>query len=103
MLCQRVIVSCAQRNMPMPESLIELWHQMPPTGESGNPSRRLMPLLWQVLQLRSEINTGFLTDPETIVDRLLAIDQQFGGHVGPAPRLVEVPHLPGPPAPPGRL
>ncbi|KAK3898188.1 hypothetical protein C8A05DRAFT_19179 [Staphylotrichum tortipilum] len=77
MLCQRVVVSCAQRNMPMPESLIELWHQMPPTGESGNPSRRLMPLLWQVLQVRSEINTGFLTDPETIVDRLLAIDQQF--------------------------
>lgn len=77
MLCQRVIVSCAQRNMPMPDFLIELWHQMPQTSEAGSPNRRLMPLMWQVLQLRSDVNSGFLSDPETIVDRLLAIDQDF--------------------------
>jgi hypothetical protein len=77
MLCQRAIVSCTQRNEPMPECLIELWHQMPQSAETGNPNNRLMPLLWQVLQLRSERNNGFLTDPKTIVDRLLSIDQEF--------------------------
>lgn len=77
MLCQRVIVSCAQRNVPMPDSLIELWHQMPQTSEAGNPNRRLVPLLCQVLQLRSDIKSGFLTDPETTVERLLSIDQEF--------------------------
>ncbi|KAK4151769.1 hypothetical protein C8A00DRAFT_16860 [Chaetomidium leptoderma] len=77
MLCQRVIVSCTQRNVPMPDFLIELWHEMIQTSDTGNPNRRLMPLLWQVLQLRSEIKSGFLSDPETIVDRLLSIDQDF--------------------------
>ena len=77
MLCQRAIVSCAQRNMPMPDSLIELWHQMPQTSEAGDPNRRLMPLMWQVLQVRSEVKSGYLSDPEAIVDRLLSIDQEF--------------------------
>ncbi|KAK4123914.1 hypothetical protein N657DRAFT_573304 [Parathielavia appendiculata] len=77
MLCQRVIISCVQRNEPMPDSLIELWHQMCQSAEAENPSRRFMPLLFQVLQVRSEIHSGFLSDPETIVDRLLAIDQQL--------------------------
>jgi hypothetical protein len=77
MLCQRVIISCVQRNVPMPDSLIELWHNMCQTAETESPSRRFMPLLFQVLQVRSKIHSGFLSDPETIVDRLLAIDQEL--------------------------
>ncbi|KAL2134276.1 hypothetical protein VTI74DRAFT_643 [Chaetomium olivicolor] len=78
MLCQRAVISCAQRNEPMPDSLIELWHQMCDTSpDTGNPNRRLMPLLWQVLQLRSDINRGYLTDPPTIVGRLLTLDEEF--------------------------
>ncbi|KAJ4292175.1 hypothetical protein N0V88_005804 [Collariella sp. IMI 366227] len=78
MLCQRAVISCAQQDKPMPAVLIELWHEMCKTSrDTGNPNRRLMPLLWQVLQLRSEIRSGFLTDPQTIVDRLLALDGEF--------------------------
>ncbi|SPQ26147.1 25b3026b-87b6-4617-8e5b-8d7445e5aa53 [Thermothielavioides terrestris] len=79
MLCQRVIISCIQRSMPMPEYLIELWHEMSRTSDAGNnPDKRLMPLLWQVLQLRYEIKSGDSpTDPETIVERLLTIDREF--------------------------
>ncbi|KAK4106738.1 hypothetical protein N658DRAFT_414728 [Parathielavia hyrcaniae] len=77
MLCQRVIISCVQRNEPMPDSLIELWHQMCQTAKAEHPSRRFMPLLFQVLQVRSDIHSGFLSDPETVVDRLLAIDQDL--------------------------
>jgi hypothetical protein len=77
MLCQRVVVSCVQRNVPMPDCLIELWHEMSKTAEPGNPDQRLMPLMWQVLQLRSDIKSGFLSDPEIIVDRLLSIDQDI--------------------------
>jgi hypothetical protein len=77
MLCQRVIISCVQRNVPVPDSLIELWHNMCQTAEAESPSRRFMPLLFQVLQVRSEIHSGFLSDPETIIDRLLAIDQDL--------------------------
>ncbi|KAL2260285.1 hypothetical protein VTK26DRAFT_5740 [Humicola hyalothermophila] len=90
MLCERAIMSCAQRNEPMPSELVELWHEMSKTLEDGNPNKRLMPLIWQVLQLRSEINkstqipeatseTGIsrLEDPKTILDRMLALEEEF--------------------------
>ncbi|KAK4034915.1 hypothetical protein C8A01DRAFT_18340 [Parachaetomium inaequale] len=85
MLCERVVVSCAQRSVPMPDSLIELWHEMSRSAGAGNPNRRLMPLMWQVLQLRSEIKSGLLSDPATIVDRLLSIDQDFEKLTTPLP------------------
>ncbi|KAL2124000.1 hypothetical protein VTJ04DRAFT_365 [Mycothermus thermophilus] len=77
MLCQRYIVCCTQQNEPMLESLINLWHQMPQTSGSRHPSKELMPLMWKVLQLRSERNKGLLTDPEAIIQRCLALDGEF--------------------------
>ncbi|KAK4242416.1 hypothetical protein C8A03DRAFT_29347 [Achaetomium macrosporum] len=77
MLCQRVLISCVQRNMPMPDFLIELWHEMSRTSGPETMTKRLMPLLWQILQLRYEMKSDLLTDPQTIVERLLSLDQEF--------------------------
>jgi len=77
MLCQRAIISCAQRNQPMPEALQQLWHEMTKSLDKDNPNKRLMPLVWQVLQLRAEINSGELSSPQIIVDRLLALEDSF--------------------------
>ncbi|KAK4193615.1 hypothetical protein QBC35DRAFT_1483 [Podospora australis] len=77
MLCQRVVISCAMRDMPMPQPLIELWHEMAKTLDAGDPTRSLMPLVWQVLQLRHEIKRQNLTDPEIIINRLLSIEAEF--------------------------
>ncbi|GAB1320773.1 hypothetical protein MFIFM68171_10983 [Madurella fahalii] len=77
MLCQRVIISCAQRNVPMPNCLIELWHEMARTFKPECPTRHLVPLVWQILQLRFEIKSGALTDREIIVEMLLGIEEQF--------------------------
>ncbi|KAL2170184.1 hypothetical protein VTG60DRAFT_5136 [Thermothelomyces hinnuleus] len=77
MLCERVTVSCAQRNEPMPEFLIELGNEMLRTAENEKPGSQLMELKWKVLQLRYEMKSGFLSDPATIVDRLLSIDEEF--------------------------
>lgn len=77
MLCQRVVISCAQQNIAMPDSLMQLWYEMAKTIELANPDGRLMPLMWQVLQLRCEIRSASLTDPTAIVDRLLALDEEF--------------------------
>ncbi|KAK3296239.1 uncharacterized protein B0H64DRAFT_417727 [Chaetomium fimeti] len=77
MLCQRVVVSCVQRNVPIPDFLVELWHEMSRMAEAGNPDQPLVPLMWQALQLRSDIKSGFLSDPEIIVDRLIALDQDI--------------------------
>ncbi|KAH6841100.1 hypothetical protein B0I37DRAFT_393927 [Chaetomium sp. MPI-CAGE-AT-0009] len=85
MLCQRVVVSCVQRNVPMPDCLIKLWHEMPRTAEAGTPDQRLMPLMWQLLQLRSDIKSGILSEPEIIVDRLLSIDRDIENQTAQLP------------------
>ncbi|KAK4232159.1 sterol uptake control protein 2 [Podospora fimiseda] len=77
MLCQRVIISCAQRDAPMPQPLIQLWHEMAKTLDPENPTKQLMPLVWQVLQLRSDIKQGNLADPEIIISQLLCIENEF--------------------------
>ncbi|KAL2146069.1 hypothetical protein VTI28DRAFT_5408 [Corynascus sepedonium] len=84
MLCERATVSCAQRNEPMPEFLMELGHEMK-TAESEKPSSRLMAFKWQVLQLRYEMKNGFLSDPAMIVDRLLSIDEEFEKFIAQLP------------------
>ncbi|CAP69115.1 uncharacterized protein PODANS_7_10740 [Podospora anserina S mat+] len=39
MLCQRVVISCAMKDMPMPQHLKELWHEMAKTLEPEDPTR----------------------------------------------------------------
>ncbi|KAK4639711.1 hypothetical protein QC761_710740 [Podospora bellae-mahoneyi] len=77
MLCQRVVISCAMKDMPMPQHLKELWHEMAKTLEPGNPTRHLMPLVWRVLQLRHDIKNHVLTDPEIIVEQILSIENDL--------------------------
>ncbi|KAL2160546.1 hypothetical protein VTH06DRAFT_1234 [Thermothelomyces fergusii] len=77
MLCERVTVSCAQRNEPMPEFLIRLGNEMLRMAEDEKPSGQLMEIKWKVLQLRYEMKSGFLSDAATIVDRLVSIDDEF--------------------------
>ncbi|KAK4196147.1 hypothetical protein QBC40DRAFT_11744 [Triangularia verruculosa] len=77
MLCQRVVISCAMKDMPMPQPLKDLWHEMAKTLEPENPTRHLMPLVWQVLQLRHDIKNHIITDPGNIVEKLLAIEHDL--------------------------
>ncbi|KAK4115034.1 hypothetical protein N656DRAFT_703813 [Canariomyces notabilis] len=77
MLCQRAIIICAQRNVPMPDGLIELSQEMASTLKPENPTRHLLPLVWETLQLRSDIKMGALADPEIILGKLLAIEERF--------------------------
>lgn len=77
MLCQRVVVSCAQQNTPMPDSLLRLCDEMAKTLNPANPHRRLMALVSQILQVRSDIKSCRLTDAGMIVAKLLAIEAEF--------------------------
>ncbi|KAK0636916.1 hypothetical protein B0T17DRAFT_613581 [Bombardia bombarda] len=77
MLCQRVIISCVQRETPMPEALVELWQEMTKTVDPRDPTWRITPLMFQALQIRYDIKRGGMTDPEIIVGRLLRIEDEF--------------------------
>ncbi|KAK3692428.1 hypothetical protein B0T22DRAFT_13561 [Podospora appendiculata] len=77
MLCHRVMISCIQNNSPMPQPLVELWQEMVKVVEPTDPAWWITPLMFQVLQVRCDIKSGELTDPEIIVGRLLSIEEEF--------------------------
>lgn len=87
MLCERVTVSCTQRNEPMPEFLIDLSSEMLRISPNENDDLRgrLVELRWKVPQLRYEIKNGLLSDPATIVDRLVSIDEEFESRIAALP------------------
>ncbi|KAK0723089.1 hypothetical protein B0T26DRAFT_740133 [Lasiosphaeria miniovina] len=75
MLCQRVVISCIQRHVPMPQPLVELWQEASETLDPRDPTRWITPLMFQILQLRYDIKRGAITDPEAIVGALLSIEE----------------------------
>lgn len=77
MLCQKVMISCIQREIPMPQTLIDLRNELAKVLNSDDPTWQIPEPIYKVLQARYDIKTGSLTDPETIVTRLLAIEDDF--------------------------
>lgn len=77
MLCQKVMISCIQREIPMPQTLIDLRNELAKVLNADDPTWRIPEPIYRVLQTRYDIKTGSLTDPEAIVTRLLAIEDEF--------------------------
>ncbi|KAK3375291.1 hypothetical protein B0H63DRAFT_482487 [Podospora didyma] len=76
MLCQRVVISCLQRDVPMPQPLVELWQHMDKTLDPRDPTRWITPLMFKILQVRYDIKRGELTDSEAIVAELLSMEDE---------------------------
>jgi hypothetical protein len=77
MLCQLVMISCIQRQLPMPQPLIDLRHELAKTQESQDPTWQMCGPIYKILQARYDIKRGLMTDPEAIINRLLAIETDF--------------------------
>jgi len=77
MLCQRVVINCIQRAMPFPAPLQELYREMIKSQEPGDPSAWITTMMFEVLQIRSDVHTGVIMDPEIIVEKLLALEEQY--------------------------
>ncbi|OIW33724.1 hypothetical protein CONLIGDRAFT_569509 [Coniochaeta ligniaria NRRL 30616] len=77
MLCQKVMISCIQREIPMPQTLIDLRHELAKVLDSDDPTWQIPEPIYKVLQARYDIKTGILTDPDDIVTRLLTIEDEF--------------------------
>ncbi|KAK0711598.1 hypothetical protein B0H67DRAFT_296087 [Lasiosphaeris hirsuta] len=85
MLCQRVVISCIQRQMPMPEPLVQLWQEMAKLLDPRDPTGWMTTLMFQILQIRHDISGGAMTDIQEIVDKLLAIEGEFETRSGQLP------------------
>jgi hypothetical protein len=86
MLCQKVMISCIQRVIPMPQTLIDLRNELGKKVKIEDPTWDIVEPIYKVLQTRYDIKKGSLADPETIVTRLLAIEDEFESIVSRFPK-----------------
>jgi len=77
MLCQRVVISCIQKAIPVPGQLVELFHDMSKTSLPGDPTVWITTMMFETLQIRYEIKRGALADPVMIVETLIAIEERY--------------------------
>ncbi|KAF6814399.1 C6 finger domain-containing protein [Colletotrichum sojae] len=77
MLTQTVLISCIQRNMPMPPALVELRDQLGVFSAPGDPNWRLSGPIYRVMQLRYDIKRGNIRQKDAIINRLVKLDQEF--------------------------
>ncbi|KAB5570754.1 hypothetical protein GE09DRAFT_719133 [Coniochaeta sp. 2T2.1] len=78
MLCQKVMISCIQRQIPMPRALIDLRAELGRTlDKTDDPTWQMMEPIYELLQARYDIKQGTVNDPEAIITRLLAIEDEF--------------------------
>jgi hypothetical protein len=77
MLCETVMISCIQRDIPMPESLIELRDALSKHFSPRDPTWRISTSIYKILQVRYDIKCGRIVHAGDIVDKLAAIEAEF--------------------------
>jgi len=77
MLCQRVVISCLQKATPVPQPLVDLFGEMAKSLPPGDPSGWITTSMFEVLQIRYDIKSGALVDPEIIVEKLIAVEERY--------------------------
>ncbi|KAK1750691.1 sterol uptake control protein 2 [Echria macrotheca] len=77
MLCQRVVISCIQRAMPVPEPIVQLFHEMNKANSPTDPSVWITAMTFEGLQIRYDIKRGAMTDPEVIVETLISLEERY--------------------------
>ncbi|KAK1640244.1 hypothetical protein BDP81DRAFT_311945 [Colletotrichum phormii] len=85
MLTQIVLINCMQRDMPMPQSLIDLRNQLGMLSGGTDPGWRLSGPIYKVMQLRYEINSGKLNQTADIINQLSNVDQDFADVIADLP------------------
>ncbi|OHF00601.1 hypothetical protein CORC01_04140 [Colletotrichum orchidophilum] len=85
MLTQIVLINCMQRDMPMPQSLIDLRNQLGMLSGGTDPGWRLSGPIYKVMQLRYEINSGKLNQTADVINQLSKVDQDFADIIADLP------------------
>ncbi|GJC95509.1 C6 finger domain-containing protein [Colletotrichum higginsianum IMI 349063] len=85
MLTQIVLINCMQKDMPMPQPLIELRNQLGMLSGGMDPNWRLSGPIYKVMQLRYDINSGLLSQPADVIEQLTKVDQEFADVIAELP------------------
>ncbi|KAK1980558.1 hypothetical protein LZ30DRAFT_122377 [Colletotrichum cereale] len=87
MLTQIVIINCIQKDMPMPQPLIELRHQLGLLSGGTDANWRISGPVYKVLQLRYDINSGKLSQTADIIDQMSKVDREIADIISELPEL----------------
>ncbi|EFQ33278.1 hypothetical protein CGRA01v4_07014 [Colletotrichum graminicola] len=85
MLTQIVLINCMQKDMPMPQPLIELRNQLGLLSGGTDVNWRISGPIYKVMQLRYDINSGKLSQTAEIIDQLLKVDREFADIISDLP------------------
>ncbi|KAF9776498.1 hypothetical protein IL306_005312 [Fusarium sp. DS 682] len=77
MLCHTVLISCIQSGLPMPQTLIDLRHEIPPSEELGGPDFYVAYPIYKALQVRYDINTKKLVNLDDVVTAISSVEEEF--------------------------
>ncbi|KAL4725063.1 hypothetical protein ACLX1H_008510 [Fusarium chlamydosporum] len=77
MLCQTVLISCIQSGLPMPKTLIDLRHQIPPSEELMGPDFHVAYPIYTALQVRHDIRSGTLNSLDDIVNAISNVEEEI--------------------------
>lgn len=77
MLCQTVLISCIQSGLPMPETLIDLRRQIPPSEELMGPDFCVAYPIYKALQVRHDIRSGTLADLDDMITATSNVQEEI--------------------------
>ncbi|KAK5654127.1 hypothetical protein OQA88_7558 [Cercophora sp. LCS_1] len=86
MLCQRVVISCIQKAMPVPQPLVELFREMTRSSLPNDPAVWTTAFMFEVLQIRYDIKRGAVTDPELIIQTLIEVEERYETFLNQVPQ-----------------
>jgi len=77
MLCRSITLSCLHRDVPIPDSLIELRDELEAALVPLNSKFAMASPMYNMLQLRHDIKCGRLSSTQSIIQALLALDDEY--------------------------
>lgn len=77
MLCQNTMISCIQKELPMPQPLVDLRNELAKMFQSKEPGIEISTPIYKVLKLRYDIKQGHVTELEDMIDKLKDVEDEF--------------------------
>ena len=77
MLCQNTMISCIQKELPMPQPLVDLRNDLAKMFQSKEPGIEISNPIYKVLKLRYDIKQGHVTELEDMIDKLKDVEDEF--------------------------
>ncbi|KAF5668466.1 hypothetical protein FHETE_5279 [Fusarium heterosporum] len=85
MLCHTVLISCIQSGLPMPQTLIDLRREIPPSEELKGPEFHMAYPIYKALQVRHDIKSGKAGNLDDMVNAVSNVEGEFSSILSALP------------------